>query len=115
MFYLCYMKPNIIDRFVRVVKVHYMNHTVSGTYQFCIKIEMEFLHPIMYVNGWDTYHIPIHDNLGILTETVYNALFALYKYCGVSREDLLLWVVSKIDFNKAWDKDMYRYVRLNFI
>jgi hypothetical protein len=24
-------------------------------------------------------------------------------------------VVSKIDFNKAWDKDMYRYVRLNFI
>jgi len=97
------------------VRVHYMNHTVSGTYQFCIKIEVEFLHPIMYVNGWDTYHIPIYDNIGMLTETVYNSLFALYKYCGVSREELLLWVVSKIDFNKAWDKDMYRYLRLNFI
>jgi hypothetical protein len=109
------MEPNIVDRFVRVVKVYYMNHTVSGTYQFCIKIEMEFLHPIMYVNGWDTYHIPIHDNLGILTETVYNALFALYKYCGVSREDLLLWVVSKIDFDRAWDKDMYRRLRTNFV
>ena len=78
------MEPNIIDKMVKVVRVHYMNHTVSGTYQFCIKIEVEFLHPIMYVNGWDTYHIPIYDTLGMLTETVYNALFALHKYCGVS-------------------------------
>jgi hypothetical protein len=109
------MEPNIIDKMVKVVRVHYMNHTVSATYQFCVKIEIEFLHPIMYLNGWDTYHIPIYDNLSMLTETVYNALFALYKYCGVSIEELLLWVVSKIDFNKAWDKDMYRYLRLNFI
>jgi len=46
------MNPNeIIDKFVRVVKVHYMNHTVSGTFSYCIRVEVEFLHPIMYVNG----------------------------------------------------------------
>ena len=110
------MEPNIIDKMVRVVRVHYMDHSVSSTNQFCIKVELEFLHPIMYViNGWNTYHIPIYDNLGILTETVYNALFALYKYCGVSREELLLWVVSKIDFDRAWDKDMYRRLRTNLV
>lgn len=109
------MEPNIIDKMVKVVRVHYMNHTVSATYQFCIKIEIEFLHPIMYINGWDTYHIPIYDNLSMLTETVYNALFALYKYCGVSSEELLLWLVSKIDFDRAWDKDMYRRLCTNLV
>jgi len=109
------MEPNIIDKMVKVVRVHYMDHTVSGTYQFCIKIEIEFLHPIMYVNGWDTYHIPLYDNLGMLNETVYNALFALHKYCGVSKEELLLWMLSKIDFDKAWDKDMYFWLRKSFI
>lgn len=109
------MEPNIIDRFVKVVKVHYMNHTVSATYQFCIKVEVEYLHPLMYVNGWDTYHIGIYDNLSVLTESVYNAMFSLYKYCGVSREELVLWVVSKIDFDKAWDKDMYRRLRQIFV
>ena len=46
---------------------------------------------------------------------VYNSLFVLYKYCGMSRNDLVMWVTSKIDFNKAWDKDMYGIVscRLN--
>ena len=109
------MEPNIIDRFVKVVKVHYMNHTVSTPYQYCIKVEVEYLHPIMYLNGWDTYHILIYDNLGVLTEEVYNALFALYKYLGVSREDLLLWVMSKIDFDKAWKPDMYSLLRKNFV
>ncbi len=53
-YYICNMDPNeIIDKFVRVVKVHYMNHTVSGTFSYCIRVEVEFLHPIMYVNGWD--------------------------------------------------------------
>jgi len=51
----------------------------------------------------------------MLTEEVYNSLFVLYKYCGMSRNDLVMWVTSKIDFNKAWDKDMYGIVscRLN--
>ena len=109
------MKPNIIDRFVKVVKVHYMNHTVSATYQYCIKVEVEFLHPRMYVNGWDTCHIPIHDNIGVLTDSAYDYLFGLYKYCGVSREDLLLWVVSHIDFDKACDKNLYLRLRQNFV
>ena len=109
------MEPNIIDRFVKVVKVHYMNHSVSGIYGFCIKVEVEYLHPLMNVNGWDTYHIGIYDNMSVLIEEIYNALFALYKYCGVSREELVLWVVSKIDFDKAWDKDMYRRLRQNFV
>jgi len=105
------MEPNIIDKMVKVVKVHYMDHSVSSTHQFCVKVELEFLHPIMYINGYDTYYIPLYDSIGLLTETVYNALFTLYKYCGVSREELLLWVVSKIDFDKAWDKDMYTWLR----
>jgi hypothetical protein len=109
------MEPNIIDKMVRVVRVHYMDHSVSSTNQFCIKVELEFLHPIMYVSGWDTYHIPLYDNLGMLNETVYNALFALDKYGGVSKEELLLWMLSKIDFDKAWDKDMYFWLRKSFI
>jgi hypothetical protein len=105
------MNPNeIIDKFVRVVKVHYMNHTVSGTFSYCIRVEVEFLNPLMYVNGYDTKHIAIYNSHHMLTEEVYNSLFGLYKFCGVSRDDLLMWVVSKIDFNRAWDKDMYGLV-----
>jgi hypothetical protein len=110
------VNPNeIIDKFVRVVKVHYMNHTVSGTFSYCIRVEVEFLNPLMYVNGYDTKHIAIYNSHHMLTEEVYNSLFGLYKFCGVSRDDLLMWVVSKIDFNRAWDKDMYGIVscRLN--
>jgi len=109
------MEPNIIDKMVKVVKVYYMDHSVSSTNQFCIKVELEFLHPIMYINNWSTYHIPIFDTIGILTETVYNALFALHKYCGISREELLLWVISKIDFDRAWDKNMYCRLRTNLV
>jgi hypothetical protein len=109
------MEPNIIDKMVKVVKVYYMDHSVSSTNQFCIKVELQFLHPIMYINNWSTYHIPIFDTIGILTETVYNALFALHKYCGISREELLLWVVSKIDFDRAWDKNMYCRLRTNLV
>jgi hypothetical protein len=109
------MKPNIIDKLVKVVEVHYMNHSVSGTASFCIKVEVEFLHPLLYVNGWNDKHIAIYDILDVLTEEVYNSLFALHKYCGVSREELLVWVVSKIDFDKAWDKNMYSWLRRNFI
>jgi hypothetical protein len=105
------VNPNeIIDKFVRVVKVHYMNHTVSGTFSYCIRVEVEFLNPLMYVNGYDTKHIAIYNSHHMLTEEVYNSLFGLYKFCGVSRDDLLMWVVSKIDFNRAWDKDMYGLV-----
>jgi len=109
------MEPNIIDKMVKVVKVYYMDHSVSSTNQFCIKVELQFLHPIMYINNWSTYHIPIFDTIGILTETVYNALFALHKYCGISREELLLWVISKIDFDRAWDKNMYCRLRTNLV
>ena len=110
------MNPNeIIDKMVRVVKVHYMNHTVSGTFSYCIRVEVEFLNPLMYVNGFFTNHIAIYNSHHMLTEEVYNSLFVLYKYCGMSRNDLVMWVTSKIDFNKAWDKDMYGIVscRLN--
>lgn len=61
----------------------------------------------MYVNGWDTKHIAIYNSHHVLTEEVYNSLFALHKYCGISRNDLVMWVTSKIDFNKALDKEMY--------
>jgi hypothetical protein len=53
--------------------------------------------------------------MDILMEEVYNILFKVYRYCGVSREELLLWVMSKIDFDKAWDKNMYHSLRANFI
>jgi hypothetical protein len=69
----------------------------------------------MYVNGWGTKHIAIYNSHHMLTEEVYNSLFALYKYCGISRNDLVMWVTSHIDFKKALDKGMYGIVdrRLN--
>ena len=109
------MEPSIIDKMVRVVKVHYMNHSVLSSVNFCIRVEVDFLHPILYINGWDNKHIAIYDNLGVLTEEVYNSLYALYRYCGVSREELLLWVLSKIDFEKAHDKEMYQRLLQNFV
>lgn len=109
------MEPSIIDKMVRVVKVHYMNHSVLSSVNFCIRVEVNFLHPILYINGWDNKHIAIYDNLGVLTEEVYNSLYALYRYCGVSREELLLWVLSKIDFEKAHDKEMYQSLLQNFV
>jgi hypothetical protein len=109
------MEPNIIDKMVKVVKVHYMNRSALTNYHYCIKIELHFLHPVMYVNGYETSYINVYDSLGVFTEEVYNALFGLYKYCGVSREELLLWVVSKIDFDKSCNKKMYSKLLLNFI
>ena len=37
------MEPNIIDKMVRVVRVHYMDHSVSSTNQFCIKVDRDKL------------------------------------------------------------------------
>ena len=111
------MGPNIIDKMVKVTHIRYMNmdHSDSKTCKYCIMVELEFLHPVMYVNGYETSYIKVYDSIGVFTEEVYNTLFGLYKYCGISREELLLWVVSKIDFDRAWDKDMYFWLRKNFI
>ena len=110
-----YMENKIIDRFVKVRYIHYLGYTVSTTHNYCIMVRFDFLYPFMYVNGYDSYCIAIYDTMDILMEEVYNILFKVYRYCGVSREELLLWVMSKIDFDKAWDKNMYHSLRGNFI
>ena len=101
------METNIIDKFVRVVNVHYMNHTVSTLYNYCIKIEVEFLNPTFYVNNHNTKMICVYDTMSVFHEEVYNSFYYLHKYCGVSTRDLIDWVLSKVDFDKVWDKKLY--------
>ena len=113
--YICVVETNIIDKFVRVVNVHYMDHTVSTMYNYSVKIEVEFLSPTMYVNNHNTIMIRVYDNFSVLQEEVYNSFFGLHKYCGVPTSDLLEWVLSKVEFDKVWNKKGYERLISQYI